>query len=305
VASVVVMGAGAVGSYYGALAARAGHEVTLICRGAHLAALAEQGRIIVEEADGSLWDAAITAAAAPEPTEPDLVVITTKSHHTLQAAIALAPIVADDTLVVSLQNGVENVKRAESVLGLGRILAGQAFVGVWIDRPGTVIHGAEGRVSIGDPLGGVTERAAAAYRLLKDSWDVDLAENIVFDQWKKLLWNAGFNAICAISGCTAGQALSDPNAAGIVRGAMWEVVAVAAVHGIELGDADVEEMAEDKPSLRDYRPSTARDLDAGKQVERDALCGFLAREGSRLGVPTPINSTLDSLLGLLEDARPS
>jgi 2-dehydropantoate 2-reductase len=158
---------------------------------------------------------------------------------------------------------------------------------------------------MGDPLGGITERARRAHALLVDAWDVSLAEDIVFDQWKKLLWNAGFNALCAITGCTAGEALSEPSGAATVRAAMHEVVAVAERHGIGLGAAEVAEMAADNPQLRDYRPSTARDLEAGKMVESDALCGFLAREGDRLGVPTPVNDTLNALLGLRQDAATS
>jgi 2-dehydropantoate 2-reductase len=292
------MGAGAVGSYYGALLARAGHDVCLIARGAHLEAVTRRGGLSVAESDGTLWHQPLRAAARAAPPEPDLALITTKSHDTVAAAEALEPVIGEDTLVLSLQNGVENVQRAERVLGVDRLLAGQAFVGVWIDEPGVVTHGAEGRVSIGDPLGGVTTRAERAHALLADAWDVALSEDIVFDQWKKLLWNAGFNALCAITGATAGEALADPCGAETVRAAMEEVVAVARRHGISLGQADVDEMAAPNPQLRDYRPSTARDLDAGKTVESDALCGFLSREGERLGVPTPVNDVLDALLGL-------
>ncbi len=133
------------------------------------------------------------------------------------------------------------------------------------------------------------------------SWDVALSERIVHDQWHKLLWNAGFNAICAVTGATAGEALATPGSEALVREAMWEVVAVAARHGVGLGAEDVDEMAAPNPGLRDYHPSTARDLEAGKPLERDALCGFLAREGERLGVPVPVNRVLDGLLALQED----
>ena len=302
-ASVLVMGAGAVGSYYGALLARAGHEVRLVTRGAHLEALTESGRVGVSEADGSLWHAAVTACATADGPAPDLAIITTKSHDTPDAARALADVIDRRSLVLSLQNGVENVGRAERVLGSGRVLAGQAFVGVWIERPGEVVHGAEGRVSIGDPAGGITARAERAHALLSGAWEVALAENIVGDQWKKLLWNAGFNALCAITGRTAGEVLADPSGARTVRAAMWEVVSVAAHHGIALAEDDVEEMAAPNPELRDYRPSTARDLEAGKTVEADALCGFLSREGARLRVPTPVNDVLNALLALRAAAR--
>jgi 2-dehydropantoate 2-reductase len=130
---------------------------------------------------------------------------------------------------------------------------------------------------------------------------VTLSGDIIRDLWHKLLWNAGFNAICAVTGATAGEALATPASERMVREAMREVVAVAAAHGVALTDADVDEMAAPDPELWGYRPSTARDLDAGKRLERDALCGFLAREGTRLGVPTPVNAVLDALLALQED----
>jgi 2-dehydropantoate 2-reductase len=294
------MGAGAMGSYYGALLARDGHDVTLIARGAHLDALRSREAVVVREPDGSAWQAPVRARDTPAPPPPDLAIVTTKSHHTLPAARALAAALAPSTPVLSLQNGLENVARLGSVLGAGRVLGGIAFVGLRVGEPGTVEHEAEGRVRMGDPAG-PSEIGRRVFALLEPSWDVSLSDDIVHDQWHKLLWNAGFNAICAVTGATAGEALATPGSAALVRGAMEEVVAVAAAHGVTLTQADVDEMAALNPELRDYRPSTARDLDAGKPLERDALCGFLARRGAELGVPTPINAVLDGLLALQED----
>ncbi len=296
------MGAGAVGTYYGALLARGGHDVTLVARGAHLGALRAAGRATVREADGALWSTPVQAAAEPAGPPPDLVIVTTKSHHTLAAAAALAPVVGPGTTVMSLQNGVENVGRLASVLGAERVLGAIAFVGLRVEEPGVVDHEAEGWVKMGDPAG-LTDRAARTHALLAPCWDVALSERIVHDQWHKLLWNAGFNAICAVTGATAGEALATPDSETLVREAMWEVVAIGARHGVTLGAEDVDEMAAPNLQLRDYHPSTARDLEAGKPLERDALCGFLAREGAALGVPTPVNRVLDALLALQEDRR--
>lgn len=305
----MVVGAGAVGSYYGALLARDGHEVTLVARGAHLEAIRERGAVVVREADGTRWVAPVHAAGAPDGPPPDLAIVTVKSHHTLAAAAALAPALGPETAVLSLQNGVENVGRLASEIGPGRVLGGIAFVGLQIQKPGSVDHQAEGWVRIGDPAG-VTLRARAVHALLAPSWDVTLSSDIVRDQWHKLLWNAGFNALCAITGATAGQALAEPASRELVREAMREVTAVAARRGVTLTEDDIEEMAAPNPQLCDYRPSTARDLDSGKSLERDALCGFVAREGEALAVATPVNRVLDGLLALAErrvqegDGRP-
>lgn len=294
------MGAGAVGTYYGALLARDGHQVTLVARGAHLKALDEAGRAVVREPDGSRWDVPVRACAHPQGPPPDLVLVTTKSHHTRDAAAALAPVIGPQTTVLSLQNGVENVTRLAGVLGAGRTLGAIAFVGLRVEEPGVVHHEAEGWVKMGDPAG-LTTRAREAFALVESSWDVVLSERIVHDQWHKLLWNAGFNAICAVTGASAGEVLTTPDSAELVREAMWEVVAIGAHHGVTLTADDVDEMAAPNPGLRDYHPSTARDLEAGKPLERDALCGFLVREGVARGVATPVNRILDALLALQEE----
>ncbi|WP_217914132.1 ketopantoate reductase family protein [Miltoncostaea marina] len=297
------MGAGAVGTYYGALLARAGHDVTLVARGAHLAALRRRGAAIVREPDGTRWEAPARAAGSPGAAPaPDLAIVATKSHHTAAAAEALAAALPAGAPVLSLQNGVENVGRLAAALGAGRVLGGIAFVGVRVAEPGVVDHEAEGWVRIGDPAG-ATPLARRVHELVAPAWDVRLSEDIVHEQWRKLLWNAGFNAICAVTGATAGQALATPASRALVREAMEEVVAVAAAGGVVLTPDEVDEMAAFNEQLRDYRPSTARDLDAGKRLERDALCGFLAREGAARGVATPVNRVLDGLLALREDVR--
>ncbi len=296
------MGAGAVGTYYGALLARHGHDLTMVARGAHLDAMRRAGTAIVREPDGTRWEVPVRALDAPAGPAPDLVVVTVKSHHTTTAAEALAGVVAPRTPVLSLQNGVENVARLGAVLGAERVLGAIAFVGLRVEEPGVVDHEAEGWVRMGDPAG-ATPLADAVHALVAPAWDVTLSGRIVHDQWHKLLWNAGFNAICAVTGATAGETLTTPGSEALVREAMWEVVAVAARHGVTLTAEDVDGMAAPNAALRDYHPSTARDLAAGKPLERDALCGFLAREGAALGVPVPVNRVLDGLLALQEDRR--
>lgn len=300
-ASIVMMGAGGVGSYYGALLARAGHEVTLVARGEHLEALRRQGHVRVREAGGEVWEVPVRAVGRPEGPPPDLAVVTVKSHQTLQAARDLAPALGPGTLVLSLQNGVENVTRLISALGRDDVLGGQCFVGLRVNDPGTVDHQAEGRVSLGDPAGGVTDRARAVFAIVDGAWNVTLSADIVRDQWDKLLWNVGFNAMCAVTGCTSGESLATPESAALVREAMGELVAVANASGVPLTDDDADRMAAFNPQLRDYRPSTAQDIAAGKAVERDAICGFVARQGAELGIDVPVNRVLDGMLALQQD----
>lgn len=295
------MGAGAVGSYYGALLARAGHTITLVARGAHRDALVASGAVRVREPDGTIWQCEVGHRVEDARTA-DLVVVSTKSHHTAAAARELLPHLADGTPVLSLQNGVENVGTLRDVLGRATtVLGGIAFVGLRIDGPGRVDHQAEGAVSIGDPAGSDTPAVRTVHEIVSRAWDVTVSPDIVRAQWFKLLWNVGFNALCAVTGATAGEALATPGSRALVREAMYEAVAVAAARGVTLTEDDVEKMARDNPSLRGYRPSTAQDIAAGKPVEREALTGFMVRAGAEVGVDVPVNRVLDGLLALQED----
>ena len=296
----MVMGAGAVGSYYGALLARAGHDVTLIARGEHLTELERAGRVTVREPDGNTWSAPVRAFPRPGPPAPDLVIVTVKSHHTVDAATGLRDCVAASTAVLSLQNGVENVARLNEVLGRDDVLGGQAFVGLRITTPGVVDHQAEGRVGFGDPRAPDGDLARRVAGIVGSAWKVTLSDDITHDLWNKLLWNIGFNAMCAVTGATSGETLAVPESEALVRGAMQELVRVAARNGVTLTREAVDGMAAFNPQLRDYRPSTAQDIAAGKPVERDAICGFVVREADRLGTDAPVNRVLDGLLALQE-----
>ena len=271
-------------SYYGALLARDGHDVTLVARGAAPRRAARPaGLIVVREADGTRWEAPVRALAEPAGPAPDLVIVTTKSHHTLAAARAIAPVVGPTARRCSRCRTASRTSDAHRAVGARRRAGAR---GHRLRRPprGRARHrGPRGRGAGEDRRPGRPHRArdAGSTRCSRRRGTSTLSDRIVHDQWLKLLWNAGFNAICAVTGATAGEALATPGSEALVREAMWEVVAVAARHGVTLDAEDVDEMAATKPELRDYHPSTARDLEAGKPLERDALCGFLAREGAR------------------------
>ncbi len=303
-ASIHIIGAGAVGSYYGALLARDGHRVTMVTRGAHLEEIRRTGRIVVREADGSAWSAPVACGGAPA-ADPDveLVVVGVKSHDTPAVAEALGRVVPPTAIVLSLQNGVENVGRLARALGGGRVVGATAFVGLWRERAGEVVHGAEGLVTMGHPDGPDAPALRRATALVGGSWEVTRAPDLDHALWHKLLWNVGFNPLCAATGASAGTLLARPEHARVVRAAMEEARAVALARGVAISEADVEDMARDRASLRGYLPSTLRDALAGRRLERDALCGFVAREGARLGIPTPVNAALDAVLALQEGER--
>jgi 2-dehydropantoate 2-reductase len=295
------MGAGAVGSYYGALLARSGHRVTLVTLRDHLAALTSRGVVAVREPDGTTWTAPVTAAPTPDPPAPALVILSTKSQDTRNAALALAPAIGPETIIVSLQNGVENVGRIRAALPTATVVAGLVFVGLQITDPGTVDHHGEGRVTIGDPDGAAPGAPGAVAAIAGDAWELEVSSDITRAQWTKLLWNVGFNTLCAVTGATAGEVLATPESAALVAEAVSEANALAAARGIAIPEGDIAAMQAYRPALRTFLPSTAQDIAGGREPERDILTAFVLREGRRLGIPTPVNAVLDALLALQAD----
>jgi len=278
----------------------------MVTRGPHLEALRRTGRILVRESDGGVWSAPVACADAPlDDPDVELVVVTVKSHDTSTVAQLLGRgrAIPPNAIVLSLQNGVENVGRLAAALGHWRVLGATAFVGLWRERPGEVVHGAEGLVTIGHPTDPDAPALAAVTALVGGSWRLERTSDLDHALWHKLLWNVGFNPLCAATGASAGSLLARPEHARLVRAAMEEAQAVAGARGVMISDADVEDMARDRPSFLGYLPSTARDALAGRRLERDALCGFVAREGARLGIPTPVNAALDAVLALQEGER--
>jgi 2-dehydropantoate 2-reductase len=185
------------------------------------------------------------------------------------------------------------------------VVAGLAFVGLRLAEPGAVERLAEGRVLIGEPGGAPGRLAQAVHAIVAPAWEVAVSSDIVHEQWKKLAWNVGFNALCAVTGATVGEVLATPETAALARQAMAELAIIARRQGVALTAADLDEMAAPTPGLERYLPSTAQDLAAGKRLEREALCGFVVREGALRAIPTPVNRILDAMLALAEDrARP-
>ncbi len=229
--------------------------------------------VAVREPDGTEWTAPVTASATAARSAYDLVIVTTKSQHTLQAARALAPVLTPGTPVVSLQNGVDNVTRLQAALPDAAVVAGLVFVGLAISRPGTVDHHGEGHVTIGDPAGPPTAAVDRVAAIAAGSWDLEISSDIVRAQWIKLLWNVGFNTLCAVTGASAGEALATPESATLVARAVAEAVAVAAAHGIAIPDDEVAGVTAYLPAMRAFRPSTAQDVAAGKEPERDGTVG--------------------------------
>jgi 2-dehydropantoate 2-reductase len=299
---VAVLGAGAVGCYFGGMLARAGVPVTLIGRAHHVDALARDG----------LWlespyfhgrvpvTASVTAAAAHDA---DFVLICVKTPDTDEAARELAPHLAPGAVVLSLQNGVDNVERIREASAI-EALAAVVYVAADMVGPGRVRHSGRGDLVVGDLGGDRRDDLRRVAELFgRAGVPCTVSENVAAELWTKLSMNCAFNAVSALARAKYGRLVQHPNTREVLRRAVEETAAVARASGIPLSEAPLVEAAfRLGDAMSGATSSTEQDLRRGKRTEIDALNGYVARRGAELGVPTPVNQTLYALVKLLEEA---
>jgi len=299
---VLVLGAGAVGGYFGARFAEGGHDVTLVARGANLAALRRDGLTLQLPGETRRLPGIGVVGDPADAPPADLVLVCVKSHDTAEAADALRAVVRHDTIVLSLQNGVENEDVLADRLGLPPLLVGLTFIGVELVAPGTVHYTGRGEMLFGERDGSESSRA----RRLADACAAaavphQLRHDILAVAWEKLAWNAAFNAVTTLTGATVGEALDLPATRDLIVATMIETDAVATGAGILVRRHRLARvLAESADQMPDFATSMLQDLRRGRRLEYDALNGAVVRAAGRAGVPAPLNRTLAALLARLD-----
>ncbi len=289
---IAVMGAGAVGCYFGGMLARAGAPVTLIGRARHVDAIRAEGLLLesLQFCERVRIDASTDPAAA---REAGVVLFCVKTLDTESAAQALAPHLMPGAAVISLQNGVDNAERIRAAAGIDALPC-VVYVAASMPAPGHVKHVGRGDLVLGSrpDLAAVFERAGIPCRVSSD---------IASDLWVKLVMNCAYNAISALARCNYGRAARDPGVRAVIGQAIEEVVSVARAAGIFMPEGLVEagwKLGEEM--MPAAVSSTAQDIARGNRTEIDSLNGHVAQRGAELGVPTPVNRTLHALVKLLE-----
>jgi 2-dehydropantoate 2-reductase len=297
--TVAVMGAGAVGCFYGGMLARAGHRVTLIGRPAHVQAV-QAGGLRMQTLH---FDETLALAASTEPSAvagADLVLFAVKSPDTESAGLQMQPHLKPGALVLCLQNGVDNAERLRAVLpgnetGVA-VAAAVVYVATEMAAPGHLRHHGRGELVI-EPAPG---SAGAAQALIEAGVPTEISDNVRGALWAKLILNCAYNALSAVGRIAYGELVQRPGVSGVMRDVVAECRAVAAADGVAVsGDVDVavRRIAETMPT---QYSSTAQDLMRGKPSEIDHLNGYVVRRGEALGVPTPANRVLWTLVRLVE-----
>jgi 2-dehydropantoate 2-reductase len=297
---IVVMGAGSLGGFYGALLARAGHDVTFVARGRSLEALQANGLRIASKLAGDFTVPAPATADIGSLEPPDLVFLSVKAYDLDAAAEAIAPIVGSHTTVLAVQNGIDHPDRIGRFIDSRRLVPGVVYVSATIEEPGFIRQiGGPGEVRLGELHGPATPRVHAIQHALSES---GVTSQVYDDIWPQL-WEK-FMVICAMSGVTAltrltlRQTFDFPESRQLYRDVMAEVLTLARASGVDLPETAADDFMATMlamPALPE-RGSMAYDLLAGRRLEVDTLNGTVVRIGQELGIPTPMNRAIHAAL---------
>ena len=318
----LIAGAGAIGAYVGARMARAGFDVTLFARGPHMKAMQEYG-VQVKSAEGDFQVQPRIVGSLEEAGPVDVVFLGVKAHSLPQLAPQLKPVLGPDTTVVSTQNGIpwwyfQGFGGAWEGLQLGRIdprgvissaiearrvVGSIVYFSTEIPGPGVIQHTEGNRISLGEPDGARSDRCRRiAEALVASGLRCPITTHIRQEIWVKILGNASFNPVSALTRATLVQMVRDPDVSAVIRNIMQEVESVSRKLGIEL-PVSIDQRMAGAEKVGEHKTSMLQDLEAGRPLELEALVGAVVELGERLGLPMTHTRTVYSCVKLLTQRR--
>ena len=291
------MGAGAVGSYIGAMLARAGHDVTLIARPQHVEAIKAHGLVLESRSFHDSIPVQATADASGV-AGADMVLLCVKSADTEAAGRAMAPHLKPDATVLCLQNGVDNAERLQATIRQVAVPAA-VYVATEMAGPGHVKH--KGR---GDLIIGPSPASESVAKQFSDAAiPTTVSENVLGELWVKLILNCAYNALSAVAELPYGPMLKVQGVTDVMESAIGECVAVARALNIPIPANISDTVFALAGTMPEQYSSTAQDLARGKPTEIDYLNGYVVRKGAELAIPTPTNRALQVMVKLREARR--
>jgi 2-dehydropantoate 2-reductase len=305
---VAVMGAGGTGGFFGGLLARAGEDVTFIARGPHLDALRTRGLHVKSRLAG---DFTVTARATDDPRTlgpVDLILFCVKSYSTADAIGQIRSLVGPQTVILSVQNGIDNEDRIAEVVGTKPVLGGVAHVSSVIESPGVIAQMAgPGRIIFGELTGGVSARAE---RLLETFRRAGIASevhaNIRLALWEKFIFICGVSGMTALTRLPIGPIIGTPETCDMLRRTMTEVEAVGRAEGVGLAPGSAEQaLAFARGFEASARGSLYYDLAAGRRLELETLNGTVVHLGRKREIATPMNFAIYAALRPYADGAPT
>lgn len=300
---VAVFGSGGVGGYFGARLAQAGQEVVFIARGAHLAAMRENG-LRIESTKGDFVINPVQAQDDPARVgQVDVILVGVKAWQVAEAAQAMQPMVGPDTLIVPLQNGVDAPASLAAALGNQHVLGGMCQISVFVAGPGHVRHvGIEPFIAIGELDRQPSRRVERLLQVFTEAGiKAEIPDDIHVAMWEKFLFIASISGVCAATHAPVGVIRSIPETRRLLERAMQEVLVVAQARQIRLAEDTVARRLEFIESMSPtVQPSMARDILEGRPSELGSQSGAVVRMGLEYGVATQVHAFLYHCLLPLE-----
>jgi 2-dehydropantoate 2-reductase len=318
----LIAGAGAIGAYIGARMAQAGFDVTLFARGPHLRAMLDHG-VQVKTADGDFTARPRIVGSLEEVGAVDVVFLGVKAHALPLLAPQLKPVLGPDTTVVSMQNGIPwwyfqgfggewdglRLERVDPGGVISAAIAARSVVGsivyfaTEIPSPGVIQHIEGNRISLGEPDGTRSDRIRQiAEALIASGLRCPVTTRIRHEIWVKVLGNASFNPVSALTRATLAQMVRDPGASSVARNIMQEVEAVSQKLGMEL-PVSIDQRMAGAEKVGEHKTSMLQDLEAGRPMELEALVGAVVELGERVGLPMTVTRTVYNCTKLLAQAN--
>jgi 2-dehydropantoate 2-reductase len=295
---VAIMGSGGVGGYYGGMLARAGNDVTFIARGEHLHAMLANG-LRVKTAHVGEFAIPAKATEAPHEIGPvDLVLFCVKTYDTSTAAEMIRPLVGPDTMVLTLQNGVESPERIGRVIGIEHVIGGTTYVSSKIESPGVIKEIWDRKAYLGELNGERTSRIEQLVQSLEQAQvQVEISPDIHVAMWGKLLAVSAFTGVCCVTRLPAGAVRSCRETTSLLWGAVNEGISVAKATGSVMPDGLLDQLRAVSESMDPMlRPSMHYDIEKGKPLELEDMIGVIVRKGEQFHVATPLTFAMYAAL---------
>jgi len=299
-----IFGTGALGGFYGGILAKNGAEVVFIARGKTLEIIRKQGLKIKSIKYGEFI---VPVKATNDPAtagEVDVLLLCVKSYDTAKVAPLLLPMLRKNSVVISVQNGIDNEEILAKVVGVERVLGGVAFVGAYVVSPGVVVHEAAGLLEIGELSREKTDRVEKIVSFLNaHGVEARVSKDILYALWKKLLWNVAFNPYSVVTRATVGQILTCKEAREVLVSVMQECLEVARAWGVELRAIHIDKYLKMTPGLADYKTSMLLDFNRGKTLEIEGITGALIKKAEAKGISVPFNQCIYNTVKFLIKMR--
>ncbi|SES79387.1 2-dehydropantoate 2-reductase [Salinibacillus kushneri] len=301
-----VAGAGAVGSYFGGMLHNAGHDVTFLARGYHLAAMKTEGLLIAGE-HGQFRVPGTFTDRLSDLAKSDLVLLCVKSNDTEEVAKQLRNILKNSALIMTMQNGVENEEILEDVFDKERLLSAATYIQASVEAPGRIRQQGRVKLVIGELDSSATDDCAVIMEKFNQAGiDTVQSRHILERKWQKLLWNATFNPLSAAAVARVGQILDDKQLNKTASAICSEVINVAIHKGISFDPEPTQaRIFSNAEKARNHQTSMLQDRLRGKRMEVEAMCGYIVRQANLLDVSTPALQSIYSVLSFIDQANKS